>query len=190
MYKAIIFDFFGVIHNDQYKEWLTKHGLKKDGEFSSLSKKADKGQISTDEFFQAISSLNNSSLEEVKKEFETNTKIDKNMVNLILEFKKQGYTIALLSNASSNYLHGINGFSKIEKIFDHVIISGNEGMAKPDPNFFMHALDLLGVEPEEAIFIDDSPTNVQSANSLGIDSFLYTNIEDLQKWLSHKIDKR
>lgn len=168
MIKAVIFDFFGVIHNDQYNDWLSTHGLQRTGKFRQLSQDADKGIITTDDFFAGIAKLNGTTEEIVKKEFETNTKMDVLVLKLVQDLKNRGLKTALLSNASSNYLHGIDGFDRIEKLFDHVVVSGDVGLAKPDPAIYKYTLELLGVEPKEAIFIDDSNANVETAKALGI----------------------
>ncbi|RPJ46263.1 MAG: HAD family phosphatase, partial [Chloroflexi bacterium] len=44
---------------------------------------------------------------------------------------------------------------------------------KPDPRFYRLALERLGVEPEEAVFVDDLPENVQGAQEVRIQAFVH-----------------
>ncbi|KAJ3214216.1 hypothetical protein HDU67_001968 [Dinochytrium kinnereticum] len=43
----------------------------------------------------------------------------------------------------------------ISALFDHYIESSVVGLRKPDPNFFLHACKVLGVQPTEVVFLDD-----------------------------------
>lgn len=42
------------------------------------------------------------------------------------------------------------------------------GVFKPDEKMYKTALDELGIEPEEAFFIDDSPKNIEGAKVLDL----------------------
>ena len=45
-------------------------------------------------------------------------------------------------------------------MFDAIVISGEVGMRKPEPEIFAHALELLGVAADETVFVDDLRVNV------------------------------
>lgn len=47
------------------------------------------------------------------------------------------------------------GGRKLRALFHHYIESAKVGMRKPEEGFYRHALDLLGVKPEETVFLDD-----------------------------------
>jgi epoxide hydrolase-like predicted phosphatase len=55
-------------------------------------------------------------------------------------------------------------------LVDTVIISAEEGLAKPDERIFHLALERLGVVAQEALFIDDLAVNVEAARRVGIKS--------------------
>jgi len=55
-----------------------------------------------------------------------------------------------------------------DELFDGVVISGEVGMRKPEPRIFRHALQLIGLEAHECVFIDDIEANVLAARRLGI----------------------
>ncbi len=55
-----------------------------------------------------------------------------------------------------------------DSMFDDLIFSAEVGLAKPDRRIFDLALDRLGVNPDETIFIDDGLANVEAAKSIGM----------------------
>jgi len=67
----------------------------------------------------------------------------------------------------------------IGHLFDVVFCSGDEGVVKPDPAAFEMTLARLGVEPEEAVFIDDTVEHVRAAEALGIHGICFTTAEVL-----------
>ncbi|TYA13584.1 HAD family hydrolase [Paenibacillus faecis] len=52
----------------------------------------------------------------------------------------------------------LDGVPELSPYFDEVIISGSFGKGKPDPAIFRHALELLGVEPQESLMVGDKLT--------------------------------
>ena len=72
-------------------------------------------------------------------------------------------------------------------IFDLVISSYNVKMKKPNAEIYNYTLKKLGIEPEEAVFIDDLEENVKGAEVVGIKSIIFKSFEqcksDLDKLL-------
>jgi 2-haloacid dehalogenase len=58
--------------------------------------------------------------------------------------------------------------------FRDIVVSGDEKMVKPAPAIYALALDRFGLEAGEAVFVDDSPANVQGAADAGIHAVLFT----------------
>jgi 2-haloacid dehalogenase len=52
--------------------------------------------------------------------------------------------------------------------FDGIVVSGEEGVIKPDVRIFRILLDRYSIDPHTAVFIDDNPANAESAATLGI----------------------
>ena len=50
-------------------------------------------------------------------------------------------------------------------------------MTKPDPNFFKRFLEKYQLDPEDCIFVDDTPENVETANKLGFKGIVYESYE-------------
>lgn len=69
------------------------------------------------------------------------------------------------------------------RFFDKVYASHLIGYQKPDHQFYIHILKQEGAAPTQAVFIDDTKENVEAALNLGIQSFLFTNAEELRQRL-------
>ena len=86
------------------------------------------------------------------------------MSALVRRARAAGLRTGLLSNSWGND-YPRDGW---DEMFDVVVISGEVGMRKPEPEIFEHTLRLLGLRPEECVFVDDLPHNVAAAAALGI----------------------
>jgi epoxide hydrolase-like predicted phosphatase len=86
------------------------------------------------------------------------------MSGLVRRARAAGLRTALLSNSWGND-YPRDGW---DAMFDVVVISGEVGMRKPEPVIFEHTLGLLGLRPQEAVFVDDLRHNVDAAVALGI----------------------
>lgn len=67
--------------------------------------------------------------------------------------------------------------------FDGIVVSGDEGIRKPESAFFQILFDRYQVKPENAVFIDDNLRNVEAARALRIASIRFTSPEELEKEL-------
>ena len=67
--------------------------------------------------------------------------------------------------------------------FDGFVISGIEGVAKPDRRIFQILLRRYRLEPAATVFIDDSPANVDAARGLGLIAVRYTSAGELRSQL-------
>ncbi len=100
---------------------------------------------------------------------------DEDLLDFIRQLRPKVKT-ALLSDAWLDTRERIRDYAN-ERVFDVIVISAEEGVAKPDPEIYRRTLERLGVAPEEAIFIDDWPPNVEGARALGIHALLFTTPE-------------
>jgi putative hydrolase of the HAD superfamily len=102
------------------------------------------------------------------------------MVAWQLALKQQGLRTAILSNIGDDVLSGVlSAFDWIHR-FDLLVWSYQLGIAKPDPAIYRYTLAQLDSKPEETLFIDDKLVNVEAAQALGIQAFLYTSVEQLR----------
>ena len=94
------------------------------------------------------------------------------MAELVEELKQNGYGIYLLSNASirqHEYWPKIPGW----QFFDGKVISADEKIMKPHPDYYRIALERFGLKPEECFFIDDVPANIEGALFCGISGTVF-----------------
>jgi putative hydrolase of the HAD superfamily len=91
--------------------------------------------------------------------------MDQAMLDLMRTLREAGVRTALLSNS-----WGGTGYPRelFPEMFDAVVISAEVGMRKPEERIFRHTAELLGLEPEECVFIDDIEANVLAAQALGL----------------------
>lgn len=182
MYKAVIFDFFGVIHSDPANRWFQNHSLEQTGEFADVFKQVDYDMINMDQAYEKLSRLSGQSVEDIKQIFGQTDMIDHELIKLIKTLKSQ-YKIGLLSNAIGNYVREILQENGLTDLFEEIVISGDVRVIKPDPKIFELILDRLGIKPNEAVFIDDIAYNVDAANSLGIKGILFEGTVRLKETL-------
>ena len=66
----------------------------------------------------------------------------------------------------------------LAELFEDVVISAEVGMHKPQPEIFQLACERLGVDPAEAIFVDDLRENIAGAEAVGMIGVLHRDPED------------
>jgi HAD superfamily hydrolase (TIGR01509 family) len=85
---------------------------------------------------------------------------------------ESGLRLSLASNAEPSLRRKLEELGLADR-FDHLAISGEVGIEKPDPRFFLGALDTLGVPPERAVHVGDLyEIDVVGARSAGLGAIL------------------
>ena len=94
------------------------------------------------------------------------------MYRAVASLRAAGFRTCMLSNSwgSDAYPHEAFG-----DMYHAVVISAEVGMRKPEERIFRHAMDLIGLEPGECVFIDDIEANVRAAEAMGICGVLHTD---------------
>jgi putative hydrolase of the HAD superfamily len=96
------------------------------------------------------------------------------MVDAVRTLHAGGVRTALVSN-SWGFDYPREGFGEL---FDAVVISGEEGVRKPDPEIYLLAARRLGVPPEVCVFVDDLAVNIRGAAAVGMIGVHHTLVED------------
>lgn len=86
--------------------------------------------------------------------------------------KEKGYGMYVLSNACNRF-HQFFPRQFSEALFDGVVVSSDVKMIKPDPAIYRHICQVYGLKPEECLFIDDRPENVEGAIGLGMEAIVF-----------------
>ena len=85
--------------------------------------------------------------------------------------------IGLLSNAWDNARQVFTHVYPIADAFDAIVISAEEKVMKPDPRIYRIALERLGVQAAESVFLDDMPENVRGAEAVGMRAVQFRSTE-------------
>lgn len=102
------------------------------------------------------------------------------VVELLLDMKKQGLRLYFLSNASliaKEYLLSTYPFFSV---FDGGLFSCDEKLLKPDTRIYQSLCSKYRLNPEECVFIDDKKENVITAEIVGMKGHLFVNAERIK----------
>jgi putative hydrolase of the HAD superfamily len=102
------------------------------------------------------------------------------MLDLVRSVRRAGLRTALLSNSWGNGDYPRHLFPEL---FDVVVISAEVGMRKPEERIFRHTASLLGLEPQECVFIDDVSANIAAAEAIGLVCMLHKEPGPTADWL-------
>lgn len=106
------------------------------------------------------------------------------MTDWVAALRAAGYKTALLSNMQSDMVEHVRAKFPWLRAFDQQIFSCEVGLIKPDPALYRRALEKLGADASEAIFIDDREANVAGARAVGITAFRFRSVPELRRDLA------
>jgi putative hydrolase of the HAD superfamily len=178
MIRALIFDCFGVLYSDGKKYVEARCAPEKLDELKSLYHQSDYGYISRADFVRSVTELvgiNEADFVEIEKSQYVR---NQPLVEFIRK-QKSHYKTGLLSNVGEAFFESLFTAEEQEQLFDTVVLSNSVGVTKPSRAIYEIAAQQLGVLPEECIFIDDIPVNVEGANAAGMTGILFTTNHEL-----------
>jgi len=104
-------------------------------------------------------------------------------VALLRRLKSAGRPVYALSNfATVKFAIARQMFDFLNE-FDHAVVSGHVGAAKPDPRIYEILFDKVGRRPHELVFVDDSRKNIEAARALGMPAIHFRPGVDLEREL-------
>jgi len=149
------------------------------------------GKIDEHEHWQNIGNalgLAGDDLAHFRREFWAGDRWDKEIIDFLRSLRPAHKT-ALLSNAWSGLRRVLTEIYPSMDAFDVQVISAEVGLAKPDSAIYRLVLERLGVEPQQAVFVDDFIENIEAANALGIHAVRFTSaaqaLTDVRALLNH-----
>jgi 2-haloacid dehalogenase len=87
--------------------------------------------------------------------------------SVLIELRSAGIRLYGLSNWSAEtFPIAVDRFPCLS-MFDGIVVSGSEGVAKPDPAIFEILCERYGLDPAACLFVDDAPANVRAAREAG-----------------------
>lgn len=96
------------------------------------------------------------------------------------DLRAAGVRVLGLTNWSAETFHHAVPAAPVIGRLEDVVVSGREGVAKPDPPIFGILAERFGLDPSRTVFVDDSPVNVEAAAGLGFQAVLFTGAEPLR----------
>ncbi len=105
------------------------------------------------------------------------------MREVINDLRNRGHEIYGLTNWSMETFPAARERFGILQMIDRYVVSGAEGLVKPDARLFRVLLDRYHLQAEECVFVDDNPDNVAAANALGMEGIVFTGADSLRKYL-------
>lgn len=97
------------------------------------------------------------------------------VIDIMHKLRAQGHRVVVLSN--TNRLHTTywpEQYPEIQAAADHIYLSQEMGMRKPEARIYQQVLSLEGFSADDTIFFDDNADNIAGAEQLGITSILVT----------------
>ncbi len=95
-------------------------------------------------------------------------------VQVLYQLKERGVRLLALTNFSTEKLPQMLQRYPFFACFEAMVVSGEVGIAKPDPRIFAHLIAVCGLQPSDCLFIDDVPANVAAAQDAGLHAIRFT----------------
>lgn len=183
--SALVFDFFGVICAEVAPNWLARFFEPR--ESAAVKDKivgaADRGVISVTEMYESLSEMTGVPQHIIAQEWHEAAAVDRDMVDLVAA-QRGAFKVGLLTNAPAGFFWPICHRYALEPLFDAIVVSSDEGCAKPDVRPYQTVMTRLGVNPTHALMIDDNPLNVAAARELGMSGVVFTGAAQLRELLN------
>jgi len=100
---------------------------------------------------------------------------------VVRELAAGGIRVLGLTNWSAETYHYAEPAAPSVGLLEGVLVSGQEGIAKPDPRIFALLAERFGLEPGRTTFVDDAPGNVEAASVAGYDAVLFVTASQLRR---------
>jgi putative hydrolase of the HAD superfamily len=176
--RAVFFDFGGVIVRTEYQTPRQHLAERLGMDYDDLNRvvfdsetgqQAAVGAITSQQHWEAVMKRLKRPSEEmntIRNEFFAGDIVDHQLLHFVRSLHGK-YKTGLISNAWSDLRENL-AREKMDDAFDHIIISAEVGVTKPDAKIFQIALKQAEVSPNEAVFIDDFRVNIEGCEKVGM----------------------
>jgi putative hydrolase of the HAD superfamily len=201
--QAVIFDFGGVLYYLPDRSWIRRWkrvlNLKDESALLTMIAAPQEskllmdilvGEIPEDEMWNQFAidfRIRPELMQRIRRAFMSKRRINQRLADYLASLRTR-YTTAILSNAGSDARRLFTEVFHFHKIVDEMIISAEERVAKPDRRIYEIAIEKLGIKPQEAVFVDDFPENIEAANDFGMHGVLFENNEQVISDVNRLLD--
>ena len=182
--RGLLVDFGGVLTTNvfqSFKQFAEAEGLppdtikrafKEDREALALLRRLEKGELTHEEFEPPFAErLGISNSEGLVGRLFGGVGPEEAMLDAVRRARSNGVKTGLISNSWGEGL--AYDQSTLEELFDAIVISGDVGMHKPQPEIFLLGAERIGVPPEACVFVDDLRENCAGAEAVGMTAILH-----------------
>jgi 2-haloacid dehalogenase len=106
-------------------------------------------------------------------------------VDILAELRARGHRLHALTNWSAETFPVARRRFAFLQWFEEIVVSGEVGLAKPDPRIFALAIERCRLDPARTVFIDDSPRNVEAGRDAGMHALHFSDPDQLRAELKH-----
>lgn len=187
MIKALVFDYGGVFTpNGRFRDiaqlYAAKSGVDPEkflGVIGRNWRRARIGALPPKEFWQNVAAFVHYDPIVLRREWIAWFGFRKEMPPFVATLKKQ-YLIGLLTNNIDDWFDEVMKLYGLCPLFDVIVTSFHEGIAKPDPEIYLRTAQQLHVAPEECVFIDDQQKHVDGAIAVGMHGVRFQSLDQLR----------
>jgi 2-haloacid dehalogenase len=101
-------------------------------------------------------------------------------VDILGELRNRGHKLHALTNWSAETFPIARRRFEFLKWFENIVVSGEVGLAKPDPRIFALAIERCKLDPTRTVFIDDSLKNVEAGCNAGLHALHFRDPDQLR----------
>lgn len=190
--EAIIFDYGGVLcfhpSDQQIDDLAARCGVSREDflrAYWGLRIAYDRGDYDGRGYWKAIAdelgrTYNDAQIADfISRDIQFWVSMDQRMLGWIQAMKRVGIKLGLISNLPSDLGEYLKTNSTLFPLFDHVTLSYEQRTVKPDAAIYHECVLGLGIEPNEALFLDDKEPNVIGARDAGLKSIVFESPEQL-----------
>jgi putative hydrolase of the HAD superfamily len=199
MIKAVFFDLGGVIVRTEFQAPREHLAERLGMEYEDLVKlvfdspsslKASHSEISDKEHWAEVTKRLRrpaAETETIREEFFAGDVVDREILEFLRSLRPD-YFVGLISNAWPD-LRDYIARQKFDDAFDQMVISGEVGVMKPEPRIYQIAMEQAGVDPDEAVFVDDFFENVEGCRAVGMHGIHFRDPETAMQKLKDLLDE-
>lgn len=107
-------------------------------------------------------------------------KLNEDVIDIIQTLQDAGYMTPSLSNATFESMRACE-YLGFYKYFNPMVVSEEIGVKKPDRKAYEIAIERIGMQPDECVFVDNKKTNVVAAEDFGMKGIHFKNAKQLKK---------
>ena len=181
--RGLLVDFGGVLTTDVFESFsafcraeglepdAVRERFRADPEGQRLLFELECGRLAESEFEPALAKLVGiADHERLIDRLFAGMAPDETMLEAVRSARGRGIRTGLLSNSWGQGRYDRDAFPEL---FDAVVISGEEGVRKPDPAIYARAVERMALPAEAIVFVDDLPGNLKPARALGMTTVLH-----------------